>query len=233
MSYTRSRNPIKFDYCIKKDIFSPVKSIKDLGVVFDPKLMFSDHILQLTTSCYKLLGFVIRSCKQFSNPEAMIAMYNCIIRSKIEYASAVWAPYQQKYIDKLEQIQKKFLRYLYMRMHGEYPRFMHHEDLLAETHYQSLQSRRSGALTVTAYKIINNLIDSPYLLECYKLFVPNNYSQGRHHDLLYIPHSRTDVLARHSMTRGMALLNNASRTVDIFNSSLEGFKRHVHANYPV
>lgn len=225
MTYTRSKNPIEFIYKIKGDVLSSVKSIKDLGVVFDSKLTFSDHILQLSASCYKLLGFVIRSSKQFTKPEAMTSMFDCIIRSKLEYASAVWAPYQKKYVEMLEQIQKKFLRFLYMRIHGVYPQFMHHEDLLSETRYQSLQSRRSGALAVTAYKIISGLMDSPYLLECYKLFVPNNYCQGRHHDLIRIPHGRTDVLAQHSMTRGMVLLNSIS--LDIFNTNLEGFKRHV------
>lgn len=227
MTYTRSKNPIKFNYKLNDEILSSVKSIRDLGVTFDPKLTFSDHMVGLASSCYKLLGFVIRISKQFSKPEAMTAMFNSIIRSKLEYASAVWAPYQQKYIELLEQIQKKFLRYLYMRMHGEYPRFMHHIDLLSETRYESLQSRRNGTLTVTAFKIINYYIDSPYLLECYKLFVPNNYRQGRFHDLLYIPHGRTDVMAQHSMTRGMVLLNDISRSLDIFNIGLEDFKNHI------
>lgn len=30
----------------------------------------------------------------------------------------------------------------------------------------------------------HSLIESPYLLECYKLFIPYNYCKGWHHDIL-------------------------------------------------
>lgn len=70
-------------------ILTSVQSIRDFEVVFDLELTFSGHIFQISTWFYKLLGFVIRSSIQFIKPESMISNFNCIIRSHLEYASAV------------------------------------------------------------------------------------------------------------------------------------------------
>lgn len=233
MTYTRSPSPINFIYTINGQSLERVSTVKDLGVVFDPKLTFSDHILMLTSTGYKLLGFVLRTCKQFQNPEAMTSMFNGIVRTKLEYASDVWSPYQQKYIGLIEQIQKKFLRYYYMRLNGVYPKFMHHNDLLVNTNYRSLETRRNSSLMILGFKILRNLIDSPYLLECYSFHAPERYNRARRHDLLSIPHSRTNVLAQHTMTRGMVLLNEVSVDVDIFNVIYSSFKKCVEAFLPI
>lgn len=228
MTYSRSQNPLFYQYRMNGEVLTRVNIIKDLGVIFDSRLTFSNHIVQLTSACFKILGFVIRTCKQFNNIEAMTAMFNGVVRSKLEYASIVWIPYQIKYINMIEQIQKKFLRYVYMRSNGIYPKFMHHVELLKETNYQSLETRRNAGLMVFELKLLKNLIDCPYLLSCCGLFVPDNYCRTRSHDLFYIPQGRTDVMAQHSMTRGMTLLNALPADIDVFNISIPLFKKIMY-----
>lgn len=66
-------------------------------------------------------------------------------------------------------------------------------------HFEKAERVKSNELT-------QYLIDSLHLLECYKVFIPNNYRQGRHHDKICIPYFRMDVLAQQSMTKGIGLL---------------------------
>ena len=114
-----------------------------------------------------------------------------------------------------------------MRSHGIYPRFMHHMELLEETHFQSLETRRNAGLMVFGLKLLKYYIDCPYLLACCSLYVPNKYCRSRGHALFCIPQGRTDVMARHSMTRVMILLNSISEDIDVFNVTVEYFKKQI------
>ena len=48
-----------------KDL-TPSKSVKDLGVTFDPVLSFDDHILSTVSSCNSTLGQINRAKHAFS-----------------------------------------------------------------------------------------------------------------------------------------------------------------------
>ena len=75
---------------------------------------------------------------------------------------------------------------------------------------------------VLSQKVINGLIDSPTLLEGYRLYVPDDYTRGRGHDLFHVPKSRTDVVAQHPVTWSIKLLSKSN--IDIFECNLIRFK---------
>lgn len=53
VSYTRKQNIIPFPYIIDGTLLLRVNSVKDLGVTFDQRFTFNEHVY----------GFIYRNCK--------------------------------------------------------------------------------------------------------------------------------------------------------------------------
>ena len=72
-----------------KDL-TPSKSVKDLGVTFDPVLSFDDHILSTVSSCNSTLCQINRAEHAFSK-SLLITVINCVVFSKLYYCSLLWS----------------------------------------------------------------------------------------------------------------------------------------------
>lgn len=92
ISYTRKKNPITYSYQFNAITIDKVEIVRDLGVMFDSKLTFSNHIDLITSKAYKSLEFVLRSCKAFKNIEGLKSVYFAYVRSVLEYACPIWSP---------------------------------------------------------------------------------------------------------------------------------------------
>jgi hypothetical protein len=55
----------------------------------------------------QMLGFIMRVGRVFRDPYALKSLYVSLVRSKLEYASCVWMPYQNGRIARLERVQEK------------------------------------------------------------------------------------------------------------------------------
>jgi hypothetical protein len=114
----------------------PVKSVKLLGVVIDSGLTFSPHIDAVITKCQGLLGALAKSAP-FLPTELLRMAYISLIRSHLEYSSAVWASAAPTHLKKLDIIQKAASRII-----SHAPRGAHSEPLIRELRLQSLSERR-------------------------------------------------------------------------------------------
>lgn len=47
-----------FPYAIEDQLLEMVSIKKDLGIIMDDKLSFSDHVDDLTRKAYRMLGFI-------------------------------------------------------------------------------------------------------------------------------------------------------------------------------
>jgi len=113
MSFTKSRLPIINDYTINNIVLQRVFEIWDLGVTIDSTFSFNKHYLNITkTSSTILLGFINRTCKDFTNSNALKVLYFSLVRSSLEYNSVVWSPSSVVHIQSLEAIQNRFLRFI-------------------------------------------------------------------------------------------------------------------------
>ena len=92
MSFTKKEKPIIYRYSIDNTVLTRPEVIRDLGVVFDSKLSFSQHIQAITESAFKSLGFVIRNGREFGDIETLKLLYFTYCRSCLEYASVIWSP---------------------------------------------------------------------------------------------------------------------------------------------
>ena len=81
--------------------------IKDLGVVFDEKLNFSQHISERITKAYSMLWLIRRNFRDIYTTAAFVLIYKHLVRSHLEYNNSVWAPYRKSDIDKIKKVQKR------------------------------------------------------------------------------------------------------------------------------
>lgn len=175
MSFTRKNVPINFQYTVNGTPLQRCYKYKDLGVVMDPTLSFPLHIEHITTQAMKVLGFIIRNTSDFTNIYCIKMLFYALVRSKLEYCSVVWSPYQQVHINILENVLRKFCKFLYFKMFGSYPvRHCEQNVLLSIVNEKSLASRRCVAGLIFLQKILQGTLNSQALLSDIRLIVPRH-----------------------------------------------------------
>jgi len=78
----------------------------DLGVHFDEKLSFREHMYAKINKAYMMLGIIKRNFRYLTIP-TFVLIYNSMVRSRLDYCSSLWAPYKKGDIEALEKVQKK------------------------------------------------------------------------------------------------------------------------------
>ena len=90
-----------------------VKNPKILGLTFDPKLTYSNHIQTMTKKANNTVKILkaLTATKWGKQKETIINTYSAITRPVMEYASTVWAPIAvTTNVNKLQKIQNTALR---------------------------------------------------------------------------------------------------------------------------
>ncbi len=128
-----------------------VQTIKDLGVLINSKLRFTDHCHRIVASAYQQINILFR-CFSTANHKALLKGYISYVRPILEYASPVWNPFQKTNIVLLEKVQKYFTRRLYHRCNFPLTSYSNRLTFLKLNH---LEDRRLRANLLLYYKIIN------------------------------------------------------------------------------
>ena len=155
VSYTRKRNVIVKEYNIDGVVIERSDRIKDLGVNFCSDLRFKDHFCYIANKAYRALGFVMRNSKSF-NVDTTVRLYNALVRPHLEYASVVWMPKAEVNINLLEKVQKRFLRYLFVKKYNVYPYMISYKSMLDSFNFISLDLRRKRQALLFIYFIVSN-----------------------------------------------------------------------------
>lgn len=229
ISFTRNINKFAFDYNLNNIVLKQVLQIKDLGVVFDNKMLFCAHVDYLLSQCNRMLGFVIRTCKQFTLISAMKALYYSFVYSKLNYAAVVWSPQYSHYIDRLEAVQNRFLRFICFRTNGVVHYNTSISDLKTQFNFISLESRRKQMDVIFLYKILNGLADSPYILSKIYFYIPP--CNLRYFNLFFETFARTNARKNSPILRIVKTYNDNFSDVDLFFISFDGFKRTIRGTY--
>lgn len=224
MSYTRQRNIINYNYSISGAILPSLTKIRDLGVIFDSQLKFHDHIDFVTNDAYKLLGFTIRNTQFFQNLDTIYLLYTSLVRSRLEYCCVVWDPYHEIFIHKLEVVQNKFLRYIFFKtFQYSPPRDFPTCQLRNMFAVPMLALRRKTFLLQFLFKIMNNLIYSPYLLAKVNLHVYNR--NLRFSDVFEVPFCCTVGHFYFPFIKMLRYYNSNSDQLDIFGDTFSLFTK--------
>ena len=140
--------------------------IKDLGIRITPNLSWSPQINTLADSARRLISWVL-SVFQDRSEETMMCLYRSLIKSRLEYCSALWNPSKMEDIITLESVQRLFTSKI-----SGLSDYTYHQRL-RKLKLISLQRRRERFIIIQMWKIINNV--SPNDLE---FTITNNPRRG-------------------------------------------------------
>ncbi|KAL1448200.1 hypothetical protein WDU94_003589 [Cyamophila willieti] len=157
-----SRSEIRsFSYHINSSVIPRVSCVRDLGVFFDFKLSFVPHINLIRNKASRMLGYLIRSSRDFTTVLPIKILYCSLVRGVLEFASPVWNPYYGIHNTSLERIQHRALHFMSKKMQISQFSYFAVESSLS---LLPLSSRRTLYDLVTFYKILHSQVNTPQLL---------------------------------------------------------------------
>lgn len=145
----------------------------------------------------------------FKNIKTLKILYCAFVRSHLEYCSPVWNPIYNCYINRIESIQKKFLRYIQFRSKTYLPDY---HSRCRKFHILPLNERRKIADMSLLFKLFDGTADCSELVGRIGLRVPSHTL--RNHRPLNVP-------SVHCIYRKNSYMIRASRTFNALCESVD------------
>lgn len=229
MTYHRIRSIIPTKFYFNGQLIAHVAEMRDLGVLFVPKLTFGHHIDFAISKALSMLGFVKRMCFNFRNIDCLKSIYFAHIRSHLEFACIVWSPDYDVHINRIESVQKKMVlfalrrRYTGLRL-DQMPSYTFRCNELG---IRRLSLRRDDIAIMFVFDVMTHKIDCPYILERYNFSVtPRDF---RYSSFFRLPFCRTNYISSEPINRMCRIFNSVSHVFD-FNITRPAFKCAVVRN---
>ena len=122
---------------------------KDLGVVVDNKLTFSQHINSTVVKANQVVGMIRRSFK-YMDKEIFVQLFTSRVRPILEYGNVIWNPRLIRDIDAIERVQRRATQTVPGISTMSYP------DRLRTLRLPSLVYRRARGDMIETYKFLHN-----------------------------------------------------------------------------
>ena len=107
--------PVKTkDYHLYGGKIVEVLHVTDLGVCFDSKLSFEDHIREMIIKANKTL-IMMQKHFHFSNQVNRRLLYNAFVQPIMDYASVTWSPIKKSLISAIEKVERRATHWIMMR----------------------------------------------------------------------------------------------------------------------
>ena len=205
--FFRIKSPVLFNYKINSSVLKFSNLVTDLGVVFDSKLNFNCHIDKTVTKASQMLGFVKRWSKEFRCPSISRHLYITLVRPILEYACQVWSPFYKVHKDRIEAVQKRFVRFALGHLPWGNPLLLPpYLDRLSLLNLHPLFKRREVHDLVFLHELINLNILCPVLHA--KIVFTTSRRSLRSISLFSIPPRNTNYGMHEGIIRMCRLANN-------------------------
>ncbi len=149
----RARSSHFYDLC--GQTLKQVHQNPYLGVLLSEDMKWAPHISQISGKASLTLGLLRRNLKACPQNCKKLA-YVSLVRSTLEYASSVWDPYYTKDIEKLEQIQRKVVRFIIGDYESRQEGFI--TSKMKELNLLPLQERRKIIRLTLLFKVVNGQV---------------------------------------------------------------------------
>lgn len=226
MTFTLKKHPMLFQYRINDSNVSGEASQKDLGVLLDERLSFTDHIVGKINESHRTMGFIIRAAKAF-DVEVCLRLFDSLVLPKLEYASIIWSPIYEVWMASLERIQRKFLKHMFLKRFRYYPpQGYSHYTLLKLFNRLSLENRRKKINLTYMFKILKNQVECPDFLA--KLPFAINGGGTRQKRVFYLNFPRTNSYKASPMYSMCNLFNVFASDLDLDLLNLKAFTKIIN-----
>jgi len=207
-------------YTLNNFVLPTVFNIRDLGIIVDSNLSFSNHVDSIVSRANIKANLIIR-CFVSGDRDLLVKAFTVYVRPVLEFDSPVWSPRFKRDIEKLESVQRHFSK----RIKGLDT--MDYKSRLKQLNLESLELRRLKADLTLTYKLVFGIID----LDGTKFFKPLNNTTTRGHAFrLDTQNSLGSEVQRHFFNnRVLNIWNNLPADVDF--NSLCKFKNSLCTNY--
>lgn len=213
------------EYAIDDEPLLRVESVRDLGVTLDSEITFKMHYEEILGKARRQLGFVSKITKEFRDPYTLKALYVSLVRPILETSSVVWDPYHATIIDRLEAVQRKFVRFALRSLPWNDPyNLPPYEARCRLINIETLEHRRKAAKAVFVFKILAGKIDAPFLLASLDINVPA-YTL-RSNDLFRLPRPFYNYDVNEPIRSMMSIFNEAYPNFD-FGMSVNSFRNSI------
>ena len=187
MCITNKKKSLQFTYHLNNLPLEWVDTYTYLGVKVHKKLNWENHIAKVShkaTTILNLLRRTMYSCSWNARRRAYVAL----VRPHLEYCSLVWSPYQQKYIDTLEKVQKRAARWVLGVCWDKHKHqwSQHYLDSCSDLKLLTLQNRRRFLTCRQTFRIMHDL-DCIKFKDYFKHNTCRRQLQS-HSSYLFIPH---------------------------------------------
>lgn len=154
----------------------------------------------------------------------MKILYCAFVRSHLEYASQVWNPKYNIYINRLEGIQRRFLRYTQYRSNCYLPNYV---SRCKKFHILPLHERRRIADLAFLFNLVNGSVDVPELVSRIALRVPSVFLRRSH--LLNVQIEKKAYRQNSFMLRACRTFNAACQDTELnlFTTSIRQLKKRL------
>jgi hypothetical protein len=230
VSFTNKRTTLLFPYSLGGHVLERVREVVDLGVSFSSDLSFNPHLDQACNKASRMLGFMKRSCRNFS-AGTFRRMYVALVRPLLEYACPVWSPHHATKIDRVERIQRSFLRTWCRK--SRVPYTSDYASVCKAARVFPLYSRREALDLLYLHKVVHSQVNSTYLLGNVCLHAPARVTRAP--QIFKPPHGRIDVYKHHFCQRAQEAFNVISsnpdhKDIDIFAMSFNHYRNYLFCN---
>ena len=132
-------------------LLQSVKSHIYLGVEINHNLSWTNHISNITSKSYQVLGLLRRNLYNCSTHVKEIA-YKTLVRPKLEYCASVWDPHHQEHKNRLEAVQRRAARFVCKDSRRKSSVSL----IISKLQWKSLEERRAISRLSLLYKSVHH-----------------------------------------------------------------------------
>ena len=195
-------------------------SERDLGVIMDSSMKFSEQCNTVVKQANSTLGLIRRTIK-FKRKDIIVRLYKALVRPKLEYCIQAWRPHLRKDIKSLEQIQHRATKMIPECRNQEY------EARLRSTGLISVEDRYTRGDLIQVFKILKG-IDKVEYSDFFKL-VQDRRTRGHQYKIVK-SRSRLD-LRKHFFSQRVVNICNSLPSIVVEADSVNSFKNRLDKHW--
>ncbi|XP_062378801.1 uncharacterized protein LOC134067515 [Sardina pilchardus] len=215
--------PQQINIQLDSSALTPTRSARNLGVIIDDQLTFSEHVASIAKSCRYTL-YNIRKIRPYLTQDSTQLLVQAMVISKLDYCNSLLAGLPACVLRPLQLIQNAAARLVFNQ-----PKRTHVTPLLVTLHWLPIVARIKFKSLTLAYRTLTGSAPS-YFSSLITMYIPNRPLRSSEERLLCRPtiHARSNCRSYSSVVPcWWNELPSALRSSNSFGSFKRGLKAYL------